>query len=508
MTAQVKPAVLVVDDEPHILRSIHDLLENDFEVTITVEPESALRRLQQEEVAVLVSDQRMPGLTGDRFLGKASEISQATRVLITGYTDTEALIRAVNAAQIYAYVRKPWEPMDLHLTVCRAARDYDMRRELRHERDLMHALMDNIPDSIFFKDGAGRFTRINRAHARLLGIRSPEEAIGKTDFDFFPPESAGRTYAGEQKLLTAWTPITDEVEAISGAATSGADGPAVYSTTKVPILRGPVREGLVGISRDITVRKRAEETQTRQTSSKLAELEQFANNAAHDLKAPLRTLSAFTQLLAQDYRGNLDPRANEYIDLVAREAARMGNLIDGLLAYAQATRLQEELQPTECEAVFRESLENLRLAVKLTGATVTCDPMPTVAAEPLQLMRLFQNLLDNALRYRGAEPPRVHVSACRHAAEWVFSVSDNGSGIDGQHLGRVFRIFQRLHGTDDDQPGAGVGLAICKRIVERHGGRIWVESEPAKGSTFYFTIPAQGTQSSEAPPALPGDKTS
>ncbi len=479
-----RPAVLVVDDEPNILSSLRDLLEDEFQVSTTPDAAAALEQLSRQEVAVILSDQRMPGWTGDRFLGKAAEISEATRLLITGYADVDALVRAVNTAQIYAYVRKPWEPGELHRMVGLAARDYQQRHELHQAHDMLETLMDNVPDSIYFKDASGRFTRINRAHARFLGLKSPEEAIGKTDFDFLPPETAGRAYVEDQQILRSGRPITDSVESIFRAALT-----ALYSTTKVPIFHGPGRvEGMVVISRDITERKQAEESQTRHTIRKLASLEQFSNTVAHDLKAPLRTLAAFTQILAKDYRGKFDPQADEYMDLVVNAAKRMGNLIDGLLAHARAAREKGQLEPTDCEAIFRESLENLRVTVKESAATVTSDPLPTIPAESLQLVGVFQNLIDNAIRYRSEAPPRVHVSAHRQADGWLFAVRDNGIGIDPQHSERIFEVFQRLHG-ENERPGTGIGLAICKRIIERHGGRIWVESEPGKGATFYFTIP-------------------
>lgn len=239
--------------------------------------------------------------------------------------------------------------------------------------------------------------------------------------------------------------------------------------------------------RDTTERRRAQEELARYA----AELEQFTWLAAHDMQEPLRTMTSFSQLLAQRYRDSLDAEANKYIDLVVGAARRMRALIEDVLAYSRVARPTADLQPTDCGAAFDRSLQDLRSAVEQSGATVTKDPLPTVQADSARLEQLFQNLLGNALKFRGAEPPQVHVSARQNGAEWIFSVRDNGIGIEPRHAQRIFRIFERLH-PKHQYPGTGMGLAICKRIVEAHRGRIWVESEPGKGSTFQFALPAAG----------------
>jgi hypothetical protein len=220
-----------------------------------------------------------------------------------------------------------------------------------------------------------------------------------------------------------------------------------------------------------------------------AELEQFAYVASHDLQEPLRTIASYTQLLARRYRDKLDSDANEFMDFIVDAATRMQDLINDLLSYSRVGTRGHEFQPTDLNKVLENALQNLDLRIKDSGATVTFDNLPTLLGDDRQLLQLFQNLIGNALKFRGEVPPKVHVGVIQHPGEYVFSVRDNGIGIDPQYAERIFLVFQRLHARGE-YPGTGIGLAICKKIVERHGGRIWVESAPGKGSTFRFTIPA------------------
>jgi signal transduction histidine kinase/DNA-binding response OmpR family regulator len=219
-----------------------------------------------------------------------------------------------------------------------------------------------------------------------------------------------------------------------------------------------------------------------------AELQQFACAASHDLQEPLRMVSFYTQLLAKRFKGKLDSDADAFIDYILEGARRMSDLIRRLLEYSRIGAGGPELSPTDCETIFRECMSNLRVALSESAATVTHDPLPTVVGDSLQLGQLIQNLLGNAIKFCGGKPPRVHVSARPRDEDWLFSVRDEGIGIEPEYFDAIFAIFQQLHGKDEYQ-GAGVGLAICRKIVERHKGRIWVESEPGTGSTFYFTIP-------------------
>jgi PAS domain S-box-containing protein len=239
---------------------------------------------------------------------------------------------------------------------------------------------------------------------------------------------------------------------------------------------------------DITERVRAEEALRRSNQ----DLEQFAYAASHDLQEPLRMVAAYTQMLAWKYRGKIDPEADQFITHAVEGAKRMGTLLDGLLQYSCDGGSRETPLRADCVSVFQQVLDNLNLLIRDTGAFVTHDPLPPVQVAAVHVLELFQNLIENAIKYRAQTPPRIHVSA-RPRGEWnYFEVADNGIGIKPEHAERIFGVFRRLHHERCD--GAGIGLAICKRIVERSGGRIWVESEPGQGARFCFTLPALDIQ--------------
>jgi light-regulated signal transduction histidine kinase (bacteriophytochrome) len=243
-------------------------------------------------------------------------------------------------------------------------------------------------------------------------------------------------------------------------------------------------------------RKRMEKAlrkKTEELARSNEDLEQFAYVASHDLQEPLRMVTSYVQLLSKRYKAKLDADANEFIDFAVDGAVRMRKLINDLLTYSRVGTQGKGLSPTDSEAVLAQSVDDLKVTIEENGALVTHDPLPTVMADSPQLEQLFQNLIGNAIKFRGNEPPRVHISASRNGKGWVFSIRDNGIGMAPEYSERVFVIFQRLH-SRQEYAGTGIGLAVCKKIVERHGGHIWVESDVGKGATFRFTIPAVGTE--------------
>jgi light-regulated signal transduction histidine kinase (bacteriophytochrome) len=244
------------------------------------------------------------------------------------------------------------------------------------------------------------------------------------------------------------------------------------------------------LEEEIGERKRAAETLAR-TAGELArsnqELEQFAYVASHDLQEPLRVVTGYVQLLERRYKGKFDADAEQFIHYVVDGVARMQQLIRDLLDYSRVGTRGKAMEPTDAEGVLGRVLVNLGKIIAESRAVVTHDPLPTVRADETQLLQLFQNLIGNAIKFRSERRPEIHVSARPAGSGFQFSVRDNGIGIEKQYREQVFEIFQRLH-TRQKYPGTGIGLAICKRIVERHGGRIWLESEPGQGTTFHFTI--------------------
>jgi PAS domain S-box-containing protein len=332
----------------------------------------------------------------------------------------------------------------------------------------------------------GKITDVNKATESVTGF-SRQQLIGSDFSDYFTePEEARKGY---RKVFTEGF-VVDYPLAIRHKSEKVTD--VLYNASIYKNEAGEV-QGVFAAARDITVRK-AMENEIKQTMEKLqqsnAELEQFAYVASHDLQEPLRMVASYVQLLERRYKGKLDPEADEFIAYAVDGANRMRGLIDDLLTYSRVSRLGKPFEPTDLESTLDVVLMNLQASIAENGAVVTHDKLPVVMADGGQMVQLLQNLIGNAIKFHSKDPPRVHVSAQVKENEYLFAVRDNGIGIAPEYFDRLFKIFQRLH-TREEYPGSGIGLAICKKIVERHGGRIWIESQVGKGSTIYFTLNKQ-----------------
>jgi len=358
---------------------------------------------------------------------------------------------------------------------------------LRRSEERFRSLVENASNVIAIVDTDAAVRYVSDSSMRVVGCR-PDELTGKALLGYVHPDD-------REKLAAVLSSCAQESRAVLTTEVRFKRSEGDWCTIEVVAsnrLSDPAISGIVITFRDITERMRAAEALV-QKAEELArsntELQQFAYVASHDLQEPLRMLSSYSQLLSKRYQGRLDQKADTYIRFIVDGAKRMQVLINDLLTYSRVGTRGKPLGPTDCEAVLKAALTSLQIAIRESGAVVTQDPLPTVLGEESQLGQLFQNLIGNGIKYRNSRAPQIHVSCRQKAADWLFSVKDNGIGIDPQYAERIFIIFQRLH-TREEYPGTGIGLAVCKKIVERHGGRIWVESEAGKGATFYFTLPA------------------
>jgi PAS domain S-box-containing protein len=378
------------------------------------------------------------------------------------------------------------DPSGTLLGFTEISRDISERLELDAR---YRGLLEAAPDAMVVVDQRGAIVLLNVQAEKQFGYRR-DELVGQKVKNIIPEGFAERLIADGTR--TAADALAQQIGTgieLQGRRKDGSEFP-------IEIMLSPLEsaEGILVTAaiRDITLRKQNVEILAQKISELKRsndELQQFAYVASHDLQEPLRMVASYTQLLASRYKGRLDSDADEFIAFAVDGSNRMQRLIQDLLAYSRAGTNGKALREISSENALKAAVRNLQAVVEESGAVVTHDSLPAITTNDAQLIQIFQNLVGNAIKYHGAEAPRVHVSAGKNGGkEWVFSVRDNGLGIDRQHFDRIFVLFQRLHGREEFS-GTGIGLAICKKIVEGQGGRIWVESQPERGSTFHFALP-------------------
>jgi PAS domain S-box-containing protein len=384
------------------------------------------------------------------------------------------------------------------ILVTAAIRDVSVRKDAERHLAQMEGryrgLLEAAPDAMVVVDQGGDIVLLNIQAERQFGYHR-NELLGEPVKSIIPHGFAERLLA--DGLRSAEDASAQQIG--TGVELSGRrrDG----STFPIEIMLSPLAsaEGtlITAAIRDISPRKKAEADllqKIKELYRSNEELEQFAYVASHDLQEPLRMVASYTQLLSRRYKGKLDSDADEFIAFAVDGASRMQSLIQDLLAFSRIGTKGKNMLEASSEIALQQALANLSGAIEDSGAIVTHDPLPTVVADATQLTQLFQNLVGNAIKYQGDGVPRIHIAAGTSGREkWTFSVQDNGMGIDPQYFDRIFGMFQRLH-KREEYAGTGIGLAICKKIVERHGGTISVESQIGKGSTFRFALAGRGTK--------------
>ncbi|MFZ3049019.1 MAG: ATP-binding protein [Desulfatirhabdiaceae bacterium] len=358
------------------------------------------------------------------------------------------------------------------------------RDEVLEERNFSDSIINSLPGIFYLFDATGHFIRWNQNFEKVTEY-APDVIRKMRPLDLFSDEDKNRV---AEKIQNAFTIGEDVVDA-DLISRSGKRIPYYFTGLNVSI---GGKKLLIGTGMDITERKLAEErlNQAREELQRSnQELEQFAYVASHDLQEPLRMVSSYTQLLARRYSDKLDQDARDFIHYAVDGANRMQQLIQDLLSFSRVTTKGQPCTQTQSREALMEALSNLKATITETGARITHDHLPEVYADRTQLTQVFQNLIGNAIKFRNPDNiPRIHISSKQQDTMWIFSVQDNGIGMDPKYFDRIFTIFQRLH-TRQAYPGTGIGLALCKRIIERHGGCIRVESEPEKGTVFRFTLP-------------------
>jgi PAS domain S-box-containing protein len=369
----------------------------------------------------------------------------------------------------------------------------DITKFKKSEKDLKlsniynRSLIEASLDPLVTIGTDGKITDVNSSTEVVTGF-SRDEIIG-TDFsDYFTQPNKARQGYKQVFKEGFMKDYALEIKHKNGQLTPVLYNASVYKDDSNNVI------GVFASARDITERKEAEKIlklRLGELSRSNKELEQFAYVSSHDLQEPLRMIASYLQLLDRKYKGKLDAKADKYINFSVDGATRMQNLIDDLLAFSRVTTQAKEFEPTNMESIYNETLSNLELSIRNTDAVISHDHLPIVLADKTQIAQVFQNLISNAIKFHSKDKPKINISVTKENDHWLFAVQDNGIGIDPKHSDRIFEVFKRLH-KKRDYPGTGIGLAICKKIIEKHNGQIWEESELGKGSVFYFTLPILG----------------
>lgn len=528
-----KAKILLVDDTPENLLALEAALYVlDEELVTARSGKEALRYLlEEDDFAAILLDVKMPEMDGFETaeLIRSRPRSRHTPILfLTGYRNEEQLFRGYDLGAV-DFLFKPIVPEVLRSKVAvfvelrrkaellqnQAAALAQQTATLQKAEQRFRSLLEAAPDAMVICRPDQEMILVNSRTEILFGYNR-SELLGRPIQMLVPDWNLELIPGHEAEPTERLARASVEARELNAFRRGGVAFPVEISLSPLQSDEGLL---LIMAIRDVTERKKAEqerakaEEKVRQLNSYLEELNahleervierteelsrsndelaQFAYVASHDLQEPLRTVSLYTQLLAKQYAGALDGEGALFMDYIIENAQRMECLIHDLLDFSRVdARAEDHFSKISSNEALQEALDNLTAHIEQSGATITRDPLPGVIADSIQITRLFQNLILNSIKYRRPdEAPRIHISATLTGREWTFSIRDNGIGIEPQYAEKIFGIFKRLHGRDN--PGTGIGLAICKKIVAKHGGRIWVESDPGKGSTFFFSLPCE-----------------
>ena len=518
MTAQShKPRVLVVDDEPQILESIHALLEEDFDVVVSTDATEAVEFLRNAQVAVILADQRMPKLTGGEFLAKARELCDATRILITGYVDIDALIRAVNEGQIHSYVPKPWEPANLKVTVLKAAtyaKEVTQRKKAaeivaeqqealarseaayRRQTKILRSVLDNMGDGVLVADDKGKMVLLNPAAEQMVGAGAKDIPRSEWSelFGIYRPDTESLYPPNELPLARAMRGETADGVELYVRNQMKPDG--MFASVSVRPLkddRGIINGG-VAVIRDITLAK-STESMLRQAKDEAERANraksEFLSRMSHELRTPLNSILGFAQLLAL---ADLAAQHQSNIQQILKGGYHLLELINEVLDLAriEAGRLSMSPEPVKVRDAVKEALELVRPIASAQNITLSADFSEYgehyVHADRQRLKQVLLNLLSNAIKFNRASGMVVLRCDETQNRRLRIEVADTGSGIDAEGLKKIFEPFERLGADRNAVGGTGLGLALSRRMIEAMDGIIGVESTVGFGSRFFIEL--------------------
>ena len=486
--------LLLVDDDPDNLVSLEATLQGVADEIVSVQSgHEALRQLLEQDFAAILLDVKMPEMDGfetAELIRQRKRFRHTPILFLTGYRSDDHLFRGYDLGAV-DFLFKPIVPEILRSKVTvfvELARNSKLLQQqaqtLARAEERFRSLLEAAPDAMLISREDGCITLVNSRTEELFGW--PRDLLLGRGLTMLVPDwcHVGRMQGVELRALRR----------------DGVTFPADLTFSPLQTDEGLL---ITTVVRDITDRKRVEDSirilnadLERRVAIRTAELtrsneamRQFAWAASHDLQEPLRMVLAYSQLLQRRLGENTSEDINLCLDFIGTGAKRLDTLLAGLREFIQTSEAgEQEIVPVDCAAALQQAMDNLQGLISSSGATVECSAMPIVPGVNVLLLQVFQNLIGNAIRYRSDAPPKIAISARLSGEEWQFTVSDNGLGIDARHHERIFGVFRRLHG--DDQPGSGMGLAICKAAIQRLGGRIWLDSVPGSGSAFHFTIPS------------------
>ena len=498
-----KPFILLVEDDADICERLSDFLsEAGCEVKITGKGKEALALARRENFAIYLMDSKLPDMTGIEVLRGLNELDQnAHAIIITPFAAKETAIEALKAGA-YSYLEQPVSREELLAVINRAFERYQLHVERERMEEALQVseakyraleestrrVLDSFPDAITITDLNATIVDCTQATVKMHGFSVKEELIGKNAFNLIAPRDHQRASENLEKTLTQGFVRNTEYTFLTK---DGGEFPAELSASLIQDSDGkPI--GFVALTKDVTERKRAEEElkkHMKELERANRDLEDFTSTVSHDLKVPLRSLQAFSMLLMEDYADMLNDTGRGYLKRVKEATERMEALIEDLLRLSRVGRKFTEVETVDLGRLVEEIKSDLSARMRERGGeVVVAGKLPTLSTQRVWMKELFMNLIDNGLKFNKSEKPRVEVSSEEREGDYLFTVKDNGIGIEEQYHAHIFKLFERVPAPYEYE-GTGAGLAICKKIVEELGGSIWVESKSGEGSAFSFTIP-------------------